>query len=264
MSKPLPWWLRAILVLVALQALEMVIAFFRPDFVGLLVPWPASPLNARFIAALYTALGLGVLAASRARAFHEVRIILLGIALATTMLLVLTLPYLPVLDPFPTFWLLFYIVDPLLVAFAFWRLGEHPLRAGTPGTNPARNVWLAQAALFGLGGAVLLVLPELAMTVWPWSMTAELARLYSAFFVTLAVGAALAAGETDWSAVRLPALMIGALGAFVLVASLLHLERFRPGPVTLIWFALFAAEIVVAAGLWLRRRARPAAEGVAS
>ncbi len=64
MAQPLPWWLRAIFVLVAAQALLLVAAFIQPPLISLLVPWPASPLNARFIAAIYTALGLDVLLCS--------------------------------------------------------------------------------------------------------------------------------------------------------------------------------------------------------
>ena len=83
MAQPLPWWLRAIFVLIAAQALLLVAAFFQPPLISLLVPWPASPLNARFIAAIYTALGLGVLLCSMARSFREVRIVLFGMMLVT-------------------------------------------------------------------------------------------------------------------------------------------------------------------------------------
>jgi len=83
MAQPLPWWLRAIFVLVAAQALLLIAALFQPPLVSLLVPWPASPLNARFIASMYTALGLGVLLCSMARSFREVRIVLFLICFAT-------------------------------------------------------------------------------------------------------------------------------------------------------------------------------------
>ena len=48
-------------------------------------------MNARFIAAIYTALGLGVLLCSMARSFREVRIVLFGIGFATGLLFLLTL-----------------------------------------------------------------------------------------------------------------------------------------------------------------------------
>ncbi len=127
MAQPLPWWLRAIFVLVAAQALLLVAALFQPPLISLLVPWPASPLNARFIAAIYTALGLGVLLCSVAHSFREVRIVLFGIGFATGLLFLLTLYRMIVypgeLTKFPLFWMLFYLIDPLLVAFSFWRLG---------------------------------------------------------------------------------------------------------------------------------------------
>lgn len=52
MERSIPWWLRAILWLVAAQALLLLLALFVPQDVNLLVPWPASPLNSRFIASL--------------------------------------------------------------------------------------------------------------------------------------------------------------------------------------------------------------------
>ena len=91
MDRPIPWRQRAILILVAAQALLLVAVFFQTTLVNLLVPWPASPLNARFIASIYTAFGIGVLMCSFSRTFREVRIVLFGIGFATGLLFLLTL-----------------------------------------------------------------------------------------------------------------------------------------------------------------------------
>ena len=61
MDRGLPWWLRVLFVVVAAQALLLLAVFYQSELVSLLEPWPATPLNARFVASLYTALGLGVL-----------------------------------------------------------------------------------------------------------------------------------------------------------------------------------------------------------
>lgn len=237
----LPMWVRAILIIVALEALELVVVFYQIDFVKLLVPWPATPLNARFIAALYTSLGIGVLASAFARRLNEVRIILLGIGLATGLLFIITLPYLPSLNPFPTVWMFFYVLDPALVAFAFWRL------RGQWGTPPPRAdqlglFWGAQTVLLGVAGAVMLLFPGYAVSAWPWSLTEPLAQLYSAFFITLAVGCALAWRDARWSSARWLALSAFFLALMVLGVSLYHLERFKPGLPTILWFAIFVLE----------------------
>src|SRR5215471_18681503 len=176
MAQPIPWWLRAIFVLVAAQALLLVAAFIQPPLISLLVPWPASPLNARFIAAIYTALGLGVLLCSVSRTFREVRIVLFGIGFATALLFLLTL-YRMIFFPgeltkFPLFWMLFYFIDPLLVAFSFWRLGGRDKAPSEP--NPLGLLWMIQAVILGGFGLVLLFFPLFAINIWPWAMTVQL------------------------------------------------------------------------------------------
>src|SRR5258708_25793509 len=176
-----PWWVRAILILVAFQALLLAGVFFQTDLVKLLVPWSATPLNARFIAALYTSLGLGILVAAFARQILQARIVLFSIGLATALLFIITLPYIPALNPFPTMWMTFYTIDPLLVAFAFWRL-RGKWDKTSRGWNPLALFWGAQAVFLLVVGLAMLIFPSAAVNLWPWGLSAPLAQLYSAFF----------------------------------------------------------------------------------
>jgi hypothetical protein len=262
LEHPNPWWLRAIFVVVAAQALELVVVFFQPELVRLLVPWPATPLNARFIASLYTALGIGVLLCALARTVSEVRVILFGIGIATGLLLLLTLPRLGELPQFPLFWIVFYVIDPLLVVYSVWRLrGAVAIpRASTPQTP----LWMANTVVFGLSGALLLLLPYQAIALWPWALSEPLARIYSVFFLTLAICCWMCARETNWAHTRILALTLALLVALVLAVSLYHLDRFKPTAATPIWFALFVLETMMLAGLWIRRKAQPAVQGAAS
>ncbi len=261
MDQRLPRWLRAFFLIVALQAFLLFIALIQPSLINLVEPWPASPLNARFIAALYTALGIAVLLCSRAGVFREVRIILAGVGLATAGLLLITFYRLAVFgfgelaypDRFPVGWTLFYLIDPLVVAWTFWRW------RGEGGRAPAgwpTGFWLVQAGLLGVSGLVLLLAPTLAITLWPWALTPPLSQLYSGFFLTLAVCCWFASREAEWSGARLLTLALTLLALLVLVVSGIHLDRFKPGLPTLIWFALFGAEALALILLWLRHEAR--------
>jgi hypothetical protein len=263
MERSIPWWLRAILWLAAAQALLLTLALFAPPYVNLLVPWPASPLNARFIASLYVSLGLGVLLCSMARSFREMRIVLFGVGMATVLLLFLTILRMYLhpgeLKQFPTFWLLFYIVDPLLVAFAFWRFGWGD--TSPRGASSLTPLWLVQAVFFGVLGLILLLLPIIARSFWPWAITEPQAQLYSAFFLTLAVASLLVIQERRWEGIRWLVFMIMMLSFLVLVVSLLHLPRFTNSVTTIIWFLWFGAEAIVFGGLFIRHLMRPSSKG---
>jgi len=258
-ERVVPWWVRAVLWLAAAQALLLLLALVQPSAVSLLVPWPATPLNARFIASLYVSLGAGVVLCSLAPRFREMRIVLVGIATATTLLFFLTLLRMWLhpgeLARFPTFWLLFYLVDPLLVGLVFWRLGwGGGAQATRAVARPPAALWVVQAVLFGAAGLVLLFLPGVARGLWPWTMTEPQSQLYSAFFITLALASLLATREPGWDGVRWLVLMIALLAVLVVAVSLLHLPRFTKAPAaTAVWLALFGAEALVFGGLFVRR-----------
>ena len=239
--------------LAAAQALLLLLALVQPSQVNLLVPWPASPLNARFIASLYVALGAGVVLCSVARGFREMRIVLVGIGLATALLLVLTVIRMVVhpheLTTFPLFWLLFYVIDPLLVGLVFLRLGWGG--ADAPDATPPRALWFVEAALFGAAGLILLLLPAAARSLWPWTITEPQSQLYSAFFITLAVASLLAARERSWAGVRWLVFMIAFLALLVLAVSLIHLGRFTSGGSTAVWMVVLVAELLACGGLFV-------------
>lgn len=260
MGRTIPMGVRAVLWITAAQALLLVLALFDPHYVNLLVPWPASPLNARFIAALYVSLALGVVACSFARNYIETRIVLVGIAMVTTVLFFLTLLRMYLhpheLPHAPFFWLLFYAIDPLMVAVVFWRFGWGPRE--TPVRSALTLVWVAEAVLFGVLGLVFLVSPTSAISVWPWAITEPQAQLYSVFFLTIATASVLAAREARWEAVRWLVLMIALLAVLVLAVSLFHFARFTRPAATVIWFATFAAEALVFGWFFARHLVRSA------
>jgi hypothetical protein len=260
-DRSLPWWLRAIFLFIAIQTFDFALILFRPDLITSLEPWKATPLNAHFIASLYLSTGIGVLLCGLGRNFLQVRIVLIGIGVATSVLLLLTLFrlffYPGELPGIPYIWLLIYVIDPLLVAFGLWRM-----RVTEPPTTRVNNtllsLWMVQTVIFGAVGSLMLLLPAVAVQLWPWGLTEPLAQLYGAFFLALAVVTGLCIGEWRWEGVRATAVMLMSLGILVVLISLLHLDRFKSPLALLVWFVFFAAEALVFGGLLVVRQTRPA------
>lgn len=55
---------------------------------------------------------------------------------------------------------------------------------------------------------------------------------------------------------RLLTLAFTLLALLILGVSWLHIDRFKPGLPTILWFALFGAEALVFGGLWVRHELR--------
>lgn len=259
MDRSVPGWLRAFFLLVTVQALVVAAGVVAPNLIPRLMPWDASPLNARFIAALYAMGCLSALLCLRARHYAETRIVLIEIGLVTLLLLLVTLPRLGEFvppRPFPWGWLVSYIADPLLVGVLLWLVRGRDLAEA--GWNRFRTVFLGYAAVVGVVGAVLLALPGLAAQLWPWELPAILGQLYSTFLLGMAACAWLAAREPRWEGVRIFVIANCFVNLLVLVVSLLHLSRFSPGVSTWVWFAFCALSAALFGGILLRQNRQPA------
>jgi len=138
----------------------------------------------------------------------------------------------------------------LLVAFAGLSPPAHGARHGlTP-------FLIVQAVVFGALGLLLLLAPDIGAAYWPWTLPPVLGQVYAAFLLTFSVGAAQAARETAPRAIR--DFLIASLGLTVLVllVSAVHLDRFKPEPVTGVWFAAFGlGAVAFAIGLIVQGRA---------
>lgn len=252
-------WIRAFFVLVLIQALSIGRALIWPELIAENLPWPASPLNARFIAALYWMGAISALLCAVAGSYAEVRISLIEIGVITGGLLLLTLPHLAEFAPatFPYRWLILYAIDPLLAGLILWRMRG---RAAPPGRNPLAPLLLGYAAALGLAGIVLLAAPALAAQLWPWALPPILGQVYSVFFLTFALGGLLAAREPGWAGVWVYAAANLTMLLLIAGVSLYHADRFKTGPPTWIWYAVCAVGIaafaaIIARGLRGARRA---------
>lgn len=256
----MPWWLRAYLLVGAVQGLAIgLTGLFRPaHVVGF--PLATTPLNTRFVAAFYLAGATGLIASAVVRRAVDTRIFLVGFIVVTALLLAATIWYWSTYTdggvPYP--WVGSYVIEPvvgavILVYLRLWHAAE-------PGHSRVRAVFLAQAIVFAALGVVLVVSPSTAIRMWPWALTAVLARTYAAIFIAFAVGALLAAGEQRSQAVAPFALASLVLVATTAVVSLVHHAKFDGGASTYAWAAALAAGVAGFAGasaLTLRRADAP-------
>jgi len=256
----LPIWLRLYFLFVLIQAVLVGSAIIQPPWITVVLPWDASPLNARFIAALYLMGAISALLCMIAARYAEVRISLIEIGFVTGVLLLITVPHFSEFTPqnFPYRWTIFYTIDPLVSALILWRLRGN---APPAGRNPLAPLFLTYSAVLGVAGVILLVAPALAASLWPWALPPILGQVYSAFFLTFALGGVLAAREPDWAGGRV--YVLANLGMLLLIVgvSIWHFDRFKPGPTTWAWYALCLAGVVGFGRALLRRPGRRFTQG---
>jgi len=250
-----PWWVRAYLIFAAVQGIGI-------GLTGLIVPGEMqiplriSPLNARFVASLYVAGGVGVLWAAFARRRAEARLFVIGFGVATALILVLTILHWSdfMADPLPhrVVWIFDYVVDPLLGLLIVPVARLWPPRHGV--RNQLSPLLVVETVVFGLLGAALLVLPDAVAPAWPWSLPPLLGQLYACFFLTFALGAALAARETEPRSIVAFASSSLVLMVLVLLASVLHVDRFKSEMVSWLWFVAFGVGACALAGALLFQR----------
>jgi hypothetical protein len=257
-------WLRFFFLLVVVQAFTIGRSLIWPELIGENLPWPASPLNARFVAALYWMGAISALLSMLAGRYAEVRISLIEIGMITGGLLLLTLPHLGEFTPetFPYGWLILYTIDPLVVGLILWRM---PKREPTSvARNPLATLFIGYAATLALIGTILLVAPALAAQLWPWALPSILSQVYSIFFLTFALGGWLAAREPGWEGVWIYVAANLLMLILIVAVSLIHADRFKAGLETVIWYGLCLAGVVVLSGALVWGPRRLAARGATS
>ena len=119
-------------------------------------------------------------------------------------------------------------------------------------------MFIAEAVIFAVLGVVLAVSPSTAVRMWPWALTAALARTYAAIFIAFAAAALLAANERRAAAVRPFAVSSLVLVGTTAVVSIVHHAKFDGGPSTWVWAAGLAISVIVfaaASAATLRRTA---------
>ena len=237
MGTRVPLWLRIFFAANVLQDLALGVGLILPASIPF--PLTVSPLNARFIGALYLASAVGMILSALASSRIDTRIFVIGFGLVSVLVLIVTVLYWGDFTArrIPVLWLVTYTADPIVTALTvvLWKMW----RAGQPGRHPLTPLFLVEFGILGVLGLFSLLAPDFAVTIWPWKITPLLAQVYGAFFLTFASGAYLASNERRQSAVLPVAASSFALAVLVIVGSAFHLDRFMPGLPTLLWFGGF-------------------------
>ena len=189
--------------------------FFLPGPAGDAWPWDLTPLNTRFLGAVYLAALVAVALLLIVDRWVPARTTLLALFGFTAIVFVISLVEYDRFEfdrPATWGWYLLYLVLPLNAAYHLWRY--------RPATNPEDSspssgwtallhVVAATVAGYSIG---LLLLPDLFTGFWPWPIDPFHGRLYSAAFASAAIGFYLAARSgrlLDYLSVGLTHLIMG-------------------------------------------------------
>jgi len=214
------------------------------------IPLRMSLLNARFVAALYLTSAIAILIPALGRSLRDAWLFTLGFTVGALIITIEILfrwsDYMAAGLPHRPAFFGVYIVDLALAAYVIPTVGFLTI----PKRARHRLTWLflSEGIVLGATGIGLLLAPKALAHIWPWTLPPVLGQLYAAFFLALALGAFLASGESRPAPVRNFCVTSLILTVLVLIASLLHLPRFKSGPETWVWFAIFSIGTVLFAG----------------
>jgi len=241
--------------------------FFLPDLAGTQWPWPLLPFNTRFLGAIYLAslapvavmLFVGRWAPARGvlPALFTFTALVLGVSLMSTSRFEFQ-------RPSTWIWFALYIILAINSAYHLWRYRLLPPADPMPVPAAWRGYLLAVAVVFSVYGFGLLAAPTVFSAFWPWRIDDFHGQMYSAAFLTGAVGALTASRVAARIEFFTAALTQGVLSLFAILgllivdASVRKVDWSLPG--TWLWVGAFAVMLIASLGmLWQSRRTNNAA-----
>ena len=172
--------------------------FFFPEFARSRWVWSLTPFNTRFLGAIYLAslVGLSMLLVMR-RAL-AVRLMVPMMWVFTTVVVVVSCLQIEQFDltrRTTAIWFGVYAADCLGSSYYLWHYRKPIFTVSQPLPRRWQRYLQWQAAVLGVYGFGLLLLPAQFGLFWPWPLDALHCQLYSAMFLTGAAGAALLARQ---------------------------------------------------------------------
>lgn len=200
----------ALIIVVPFLVLAFLILYFFPERSAERFAWAIKPaMTALFIGAGYLGGGYQFVRLILGREWHRYGMAFPPVMAFTVAMLAATLLHWDRFDvhhfPFQL-WLVLYIITPFLITWLWWTN-----RRTDPVAPELDDPLLPRGANFAFGalGVVTLlaaltvfVKPQLAIGVWPWSLTPLTARVLAGWFALMGVGSLVLARERRWSACR--------------------------------------------------------------
>ncbi|MEO1400665.1 MAG: hypothetical protein AAFV72_05345 [Cyanobacteria bacterium J06635_1] len=181
--------------------------FFFPDFARRRWLWTLTPFNTRFLGAIYLTALVALTILLMARRATLARLIVPMMWIFTTIILLVSCSQIKQFDVHRRatgIWFWLYSADCIGASYYLGHYGRQTF-SGLRKWSRGWSVYLRlQAVFLGIYGLGLLVLPVLFGGFWPWPLDTYHSQLYSAIFLTGAVGALMLSRQT--TAVELLAL----------------------------------------------------------
>lgn len=244
-------------------ALAGAVLFFAPTLGHDLWGWELRPFNTRFLGAIYLAALVPFVTLLVVRCWQTAQLVLPMDCVFMSIVLCVSLAYSDRFmsdRPVTWAWFTIFVSVPLYTGYVLWRYRES-LRPVVQRPPPGVRTGLRAAALpLGSYGLAMLAAPEAVTGFWPWRIDGFHGRVYSAIFVSLALGALISArgaGRIELRTLGLTCVALGSLqpiGLVVVDADVDKVNWLAAG--TLAWLAMFAALLaygLALAGLTLQR-----------
>ncbi len=264
LNPPITPWVRIFSAVVALILVAGATLFIYPDLIGPRWPWDIfkTPFNTRFLGAIYLSecVTIGLLIIINRWAPSRI-----AFPMAITFAVVVTAVSFLHLDRFDFkrvagwAWFVVYIAPIIVWAIYYWPRRDMP---APHAMNTPRGwqlyLWL-QAAVEGIYGLGLLILPATFSAFWPWKFDDFHAQVYSSVFIVAAIGSVLVsqrAAAHDFLLMGVTQLMLGitAILSVVIVDAQNHKARW--GEVgSWVWVAGFAVMALAGVAMIMRYQA---------
>ena len=245
-NPPLSPWVRVLFLVVALILCIGVGLLFIPSLVAPRWLWTLTPFNARFLGAIYlTELSVVILFLLNKRQSPG-RVVLPSALTFVAIISVLSFFYLDHFDlqrRATIVWFVIYIGPTLILTYLLWIYRR--LFAAVTGRlpHPWPILMMVEGLLLLIYALGLLIDPARFGANWPWTLDSFHARMYSAFFFTLAGGAfvvARRAGRLDIlaSGIAQTVTGVGVIGGFVVTNLVVRRVEWLAGE-TWMWLGMF-------------------------
>lgn len=156
-----------------------------------------------------------------------------------------------------TLWIILYAVTPFLVPFLWYRNQTRANDEPEPDDlmMPAWTPWVSRLAggVITLAGLAILMLPDLAIQLWPWQLTPLTARVIAGWLMLPGIGALYLARETRWSGWRVvvEATTVGSIALFIGIIRAWN-DWNTTNPFSVIIASGVGVALMCAPALWLR------------